>query len=173
MQIPRLETERLILRGHRIEDFPHCAALWSDPVVIRYISGVPLTLEDAWSRLLRYSGHWTLLGFGCWVAEEKATGRFLGEVGFADLKRALEPSLGDTPEAGWVFATAAHGKGLASEAVRAIHVWGRSNFGTAQSACLIHPENTPSLRLAAKIGYRETARTVYKGQPVIVLHLDW
>ena len=173
MAIPTLETERLILRAHRLDDFAHCSALWSDESVTRYISEAPLTPEDAWSRLLRYAGHWSLLGFGYWVAEEKSSGRFLGELGFADLKRTMEPPLLDTPEAGWVFASAAHGHGFASEAVQAIHVWGKSHFQTSQAACLIHPENAPSLRLANKAGYRETGRSVYRGRPAIVLHRDW
>lgn len=40
-----LETERLILRPHRVEDFPDVAALWADPVVVRHISGVQSTPE--------------------------------------------------------------------------------------------------------------------------------
>ena len=170
MTAPTLETERLILRAHRLEDFSDCAALWADPVVTQFIFGIPQTPEESWSRLLRYAGHWLLLGFGCWVVEEKATGSFLGEVGFADMKRAIDPPLGNTPEAGWVFAPSAHGKGFALEAVQAIHVWGAKNFQTPNSACLIAPENEPSLRLAEKIGYRETARSSYKGTPVIIFY---
>jgi RimJ/RimL family protein N-acetyltransferase len=173
MKVPRLETERLVLRAHGVEDFPDCAALWSDPLVIRFIGAVPLTPEDVWKRLLQYAGHWLLLGFGYWVVEEKVTGNFLGEVGFADLKRAIEPPLGNSPEAGWVFASSGHGKGFALEAVQAIHVWGANHFQTPNSACLIHPENESSLRLAAKMGYRESARSVYKGQPAIILFRNW
>jgi RimJ/RimL family protein N-acetyltransferase len=173
MTAPTLETERLVLRAHRLEDFPDLAALWGDPLVTRFISGVPLTPEDVWGRLLRTTGHWALLGFGYWVAEEKATGKFLGEVGFADLKRAIEPPFGDAPEAGWVFASAAHGKGFAIEAVQAIHNWGATHFQTPCSACLIAPDNEASFRLAAKMGYRETARSDYKGHPAVVLFRSW
>jgi RimJ/RimL family protein N-acetyltransferase len=173
MKVPTLETERLVLRGHRLEDFSDCVALWSDPVVTRFIGGIPSTPEDAWSRLLRYAGHWLLLGFGYWVVEEKVTRNFLGEVGFADFKRAVEPPLGTAPEAGWVFASSAHGKGFAIEAVHAIHIWGANNFQTSNSACLIHPDNESSLRLAAKMGYRESARSVYKGQPTIIFFRSW
>ncbi len=66
--------------------------MWADPEVTRYIGGKPLTEEESWARLLRYVGHWSLLGFGYWVVEEKTTGNFIGEVGFADYKRDL-PSL--------------------------------------------------------------------------------
>lgn len=173
MTPPTLETERLVLRAHRLEDFSDCTALWSDPVVTRFIGGIPQTPEEVWSRLLRYAGHWLLMGFGYWVVEEKGTGNFLGEVGFADLKRIIEPPLGTVPEAGWVFASAAHGKGFAIEAVQAIHIWGATKFKTPYSACLIHPENKSSLRLAAKMDYRESATSVYKGHPAIILFRNW
>ena len=173
MVIPTLETERLVLRAHGLDDFEDCAALWGDAAVTRFIGGTPLTAEEAWSRLLRYAGHWSLLGFGYWVVEEKATGKFLGEAGFADLRRAIEPPLGDTPEAGWVFASAAHGFGFAAEAVRAIHGWGRAYFSSPGAACLIHPENAASLRLAVKLGYVETGRSEYYGRTAFVLRRDW
>lgn len=91
--------------------FPASAALWADPVVTQYIGGRPFTREESWSRLLRYAGHWLLLGFGYWVIEEKQTGRFLGEIGFADYKRDLEPSIEGIPELGWALTPTAQGQG--------------------------------------------------------------
>jgi len=168
VQVPTLETERLKLRGHRLDDFVASAAMWADPIVTRYIRGRPLTEEESWTRLLRYVGHWALLGFGYWVVEEKATGNFIGEVGFADYKRNLEPWLKDTPEIGWVLASQVRGKGYATEAVRAAIVWSDAHFGSSRTACIIDPENLPSIRLAEKCGYRECQRTKYKGQPTLV-----
>jgi RimJ/RimL family protein N-acetyltransferase len=168
VNVPVLETERLRLRAHCLEDFAACAGLWADPIVTRYIGGVPLTSEESWARLLRYAGHWALLGFGYWVVEEKETKTFVGEIGFADLKRDLDPPPRAIPEAGWVFSTAAHGQGYATEALRGILSWGDVYFTTAQTACLIHPENTASIRVAEKCGYREALRTTYKGKPAVV-----
>src|ERR1035438_8327810 len=126
-QVPVLHTERLKLRGHRLDDFIASAAMWADPNVTRHIGGQPLTEEEAdpnvtrhiggqplteeeaWTKFLRYVGHWALLGFGYWVVEEKATGSFVGEIGFADYKRDLEPSLHDKPEIGWVLAPRSQG----------------------------------------------------------------
>jgi RimJ/RimL family protein N-acetyltransferase len=87
LDIPILETGRLTLRGHRLQDFPASAAMWADPNVTRHIMGKPCSEEESWSRMLRYLGHWSLAGYGYWLVEEKATGRFVGEVGFADYKR--------------------------------------------------------------------------------------
>ena len=170
--VPVLETERLLLRGHAVGDFEDCLALWTDPEVTRFIGGKPSTREEVWARLLRYVGHWALLGFGYWVVAEKGTGRFLGEVGFADFRREIEPSLEGVPEIGWVLAPHSHGRGYATEAVRAAIAWGEGHFGKVRTACIIAPENAPSIRVAEKTGYREFRRTAYKGNPTIMFMRD-
>ena len=167
-EVPVLETERLKLRGHRLDDLIPCAAMWADPVVTRYIGGKPSTEEESWTRLLRYVGHWALLGFGYWVVEERATGNFVGEIGFADYKRNLEHSLKDTPEAGWVFVSQCHGKGYDTEAAHAAIAWGDAHFRPSRTTCIIVPENLPSIRVAEKCGYREFQLTTYKGHPTKV-----
>ncbi|MBZ4422470.1 GNAT family N-acetyltransferase [Myxococcus sp. RHSTA-1-4] len=165
---PALETERLVLRGHVLGDFADSVALWADPEVTRHITGKPSTEEETWARLLRYVGHWALLGFGYWVVRERATGRFVGEVGFADFKRDLTPSIAGVPEAGWALAPWAHGKGYATEAVRAAHTWCEARFGAIRTVCIIAPENTASLRVAARCDFKEVTRTTYKGEPSIL-----
>jgi RimJ/RimL family protein N-acetyltransferase len=167
--VPTLETERLILRGHALADYPDCVALWGDPQVARYIGGTPFSPEDVWSRLLRYIGHWTALGFGYWVAREKASRRFVGEVGFADYHRAIEPSFGGAPEIGWVLAPAAWGRGLATEVVAAVCAWGDRHFEAPRTVCIVDPQNAASLHVAAKCGYAEYCRSEYKGQMRILL----
>jgi RimJ/RimL family protein N-acetyltransferase len=172
MSIPIVETERLILRAHRREDLADYAALWADPAVIRYTTGVPQTLEESWRRLLFARGHWAVMDHGYWAVQEKGSARFVGEVGFADLHRDMRPSLEGMPEAGWIVSPAFHGSGYATEAVRAIHAWGEKRFGGARTCCIISPENDPSIRVAEKTGYREVAHTLYKDHAVIVFHRD-
>jgi RimJ/RimL family protein N-acetyltransferase len=168
VEVPTLETERLKLRGHRVGDFSDCAAMWAEPEVGRYIGGKPLTEEESWTKFLRYVGHWALQGFGYWAVEEKTTGNFVGEIGFADYKRELEPSLKGVPEIGWVLASRVHGKGYATEAVRAAVAWGDAHFSPARTACIISPENLASVRVAVKCGYREFQLTTYKGRPTMM-----
>jgi RimJ/RimL family protein N-acetyltransferase len=165
---PVIETERLLLRGHRHGDLANSAAMWCDPLVYRYISGKPAPERDLWARLLRYAGHWALLGFGYWLVEERGTGRFIGEVGFADTMREIDPSLKGMPEIGWVLASSMHGMGYGTEAVRAALAWGDAHFGSSRTACIVAPENGASLRLAEKFGYRELTRTTYMGDPTIM-----
>jgi RimJ/RimL family protein N-acetyltransferase len=166
---PTLETDRLILRAHRIEDFEPSAAMWGDEAVARFIGGKAFTPEEVWQRMLRYPGHWALLGFGYWVLEEKATGDFVGEAGLLNLNRAIEPPFGDAPEAGWVLAPRAHGKGYATEAMTRAVAWTESELGAARTVCMISPDNAPSLRVAEKLGYREYVRTTFKGAPTVLL----
>jgi len=165
---PRLETERLILRGHTVDDFDDCAAMWGDTVVTRHIGGRPFTREECWSRLLRYRGHWALLGFGYWVVCDKRSQRFVGEVGFAEFQRAIEPSFGGAPEAGWVLAPWSYGRGYATEALGAALGWADAHFDAKRTVCMIDPPNTASIRVAHKAGYREFARASYHGEPVIL-----
>lgn len=166
IDIPVIETERLVLRGHRAADLDDVAALWRDPDVTRYTIGRPASREEAWARLLRYVGHWALAGHGLWQVRERDSGRFVGEVGFADFQRDLAFSFDGAPEAAWVFAPHAHGRGYATEAMTAALAWiARSH---PRTVCIINPENAPSLRVAARVGYREIARTSYRDSAVIV-----
>src|SRR5262249_42795942 len=166
---PVIETARLRLRPHRADDLADCAAMWGDAGVTRYISGQPFAPTEVWARLLRYAGLWSLLGLGYWAVEEGGTGRFVGEVGFADFKREIEPSLDGQPEIGWVLAPWAQGRGFATEAVGAALAWGDRRWAGRPTVCMIAPGNAASLRVAAKAGYREFARTMYKGAPRILL----
>jgi RimJ/RimL family protein N-acetyltransferase len=72
------------------------------------------------------------------------------------------------PEAGWVLATWAHGRGFASEALTAALRWFEDTHGAQELTCIIDPPNAPSLRVAAKHGFVETHRATYHGEPVIV-----
>jgi RimJ/RimL family protein N-acetyltransferase len=106
------------------------------------------------------------------VAEEKATGTFVGEIGFADYKRELEPSLKGIPEIGWVLASQAHGKGYATEAARAVIKWGEAHFGAVRTACIIAPEHRASIQVASKCGYRNPIPSMYKGHSVLIFYRE-
>ncbi len=167
MTVPMIQTERLKLRAHCLDDFEPLAAMWADPDVVRHISGKPSSRDESWARLLRYCGHWKLLGFGYWAVELKDEPGFVGDVGFADWKRDIAPSLEGVPEAGWVFSPMVHGRGVASEAVQAVIAWGDRHFGGKATSCIVSPENRASIRVAEKSGYKEFARTEFKGSPII------
>lgn len=166
--IPVIETERLILREHRMEDFPLFMDMWADEKTVRFITGKPSTEEESWARYLRNIGQWEALGSGFWAVEEKATRRFVGQIGYVEAYRDIQPSLKGLPEIGWSIAPAVYGKGYALEGTRAAIAWGEKHFSGQPIRCIISPENTPSIRLAERLGFQELVRTTYKGEPTIM-----
>lgn len=164
---PVLETERLTLRRHQVADFAACCRLWGNAEVTRYIGGRPSTPEEVWSRILRYAGHWDLLGYGYFAVVEKQSGSVIGEFGLADFHRTIEPPLKE-PEAGWVLHPDQHGKGFASEGLTALLGWADAQK-MPRTCCLIAPENTASLRLAQRSGYVAERTVSYHDKPSILL----
>lgn len=167
MLAPVIETARLVLRPHRLDDFDALAAMWREPAIVRYISGKPSTSEQSFTRLLRYAGHWSLLGFGYWVIEDRQSGAYAGETGFADYHREIEPSLDGMPELGWMVAPRWQGMGYATEAVQACVSWGARHFAAGTKlACIITPDNLASVRVAEKSGFSLQQQTTYMGDGV-------
>ena len=165
---PSIETSRLRLRAHAADDLSRSCTLWGNPAVTLFIGGKPSTPQQCWARILTYVGHWNLLGFGYWLVEDRVTGEFLGEVGFANFNRDLTPAFGTTPEVGWAFLPSAQGKGYAHEAVLAGLTWMEQNHPTEKVVCMIAPDNQPSLKLARKLGFEEFTRASYHGEATIL-----
>lgn len=163
-EAPRIETERLILRPFAAADLDDLARMWADETVVRFIGGQTLSREDTWRRSLAACGQWPYSGFGYWIAQSKADNSFVGQLGFADFKRDMQPSLEGEPELGYVFAPAVHGKGLAREACEAALVWADRNLDVRSYPAIISPENGASIRLAEALGFRRGLDATYRGE---------
>lgn len=168
VRAPRIETARLVLRAHDAGDLDAVAAMWSDAELMRHITGKPSTREESWARILRYAGLWPIKGYGYWAVEDKATGRFVGDIGLADFARDMTPPLAVAPEAGWALAAWSHGKGYATEAMLAALAWLDANLAGLRAHCMLDVENAASVRVAQKCGFREFARATYKGRPSLI-----
>ena len=164
---PRIETARLILRQFEARDIDPHAAMLADSAVMRHL-GTPAPREEAWRRLLQAPGLWALIGYGYWAIERREDGAFIGQLGFADFKRALEPSLEGIPEMGWLFAAEAHGRGFAIEGVLAALAWADETLRAPEIVAIVAPENAPSIRLAERAGFERAEDTVYKGDPTVI-----
>jgi RimJ/RimL family protein N-acetyltransferase len=167
--VPVIETERLRLRALGAGDLDSLMAMWNDPAVLTHLGGGSRSREEIWMRILRYAGCWSVVGYGAWLVEARATGAYIGEVGFRELKRDSEPSFAGTPEIGWAILPAWHGRGVASEAVAAALAWGDAHIDAAETVCIIAPTNAPSLRLAARFGYERKSDLTYRGHPQVLL----
>ena len=159
----QIETERLVMRPPRAGDFTSYFEMCADAETFRFSERGPMSCDEAWSRLLRHAGHWSLLGHGLFTLVDKESGRFAGEAGLGDFRRALGAEFDNSPEAGWAIAPWARGRGLATEAMVAALAWMESQFGRVRSVCMIHADNAPSIRVAAKLGYAAYDERLYRG----------
>ena len=168
MGVPELRTARLKLRAHTLSDFEALAKLWVEPSVYRFTVGAPSSRTDAWARLLRYRGHWAVMGFGFWAIEELATGTYVGDIGIAEFQRDIVPRIEGTPEAGWALGSAGSGKGYATEALQGALRWVDGNLSANTLCCIIDPANAASVRVAEKCGFRPVRPGVTHGTTVTI-----
>ena len=145
IRYPLVETERLLLRGWRPEDFQAYAELLSDPDVATFIGGVQQP-NDAWRNMATVIGHWAMRGYGFWAVERKADGAFIGRIGL------WQPEGWPSLEVGWTLARAFWGHGYATEAARASLDYGFRNFAVERLISLIADDNVRSQAVAERIG---------------------
>jgi len=169
--IPVLETPRLILRGHKLEDFEPFVAIRRDPLVDRFLQG-PATRENIWRRFLGQLVMWAVKGYGTFAVEEKETGEYVGDVGAFDFKRDLPAEYENMPEAGWTISTRFQRKGYATEAARAALAWIDVRLGAPQLFCIMSPDNAASIRVAEKCRFKPRGKTIYKGAPTLIFVRD-
>ena len=165
---PAIETARLILRQNRPSDLEDRIAITGDPEFMRFVGGV-YDRQENWARLMRYIGHWATFGYGLFAIEEKGSGRYVGNVGFARFERALGADFDPFPEAAWMIAQWAEGRGYASEAMRAALDWYEGAFGLGRQVCIIDPANAASLRLGERLGFRVYREGLNRGHGVLLL----
>ena len=168
-EAPRIETDRLVLRHWRKDDFRPYHAIVSHPEVHKHFGPQPMTAEDCWRRIMASVGGWQLNGFGTWAVERKSGGKLVGNVGFFTAWRDLEPEFGDEPEMGWMFAAETHGQGIACEACRAAIAWLEKHLLPTPIWAIIAPANEPSLKLAGKLGFEPIGEALYHEEPTLVL----
>jgi len=158
-----LETDRLILRMFREDDFEAYAKICADGDVMRYLGeGKPLTRSEAWRQMAMILGHWRLRGYGLWAVEERATGHLIGRIGH------FNPEGWPGFELGWVLGKPYWGRGYATEGARRALDYAFNEMGRDHVISLIYPPNTASIRVAERIGETLEGRTQLFGHEVLV-----
>jgi RimJ/RimL family protein N-acetyltransferase len=140
-----LETSRLRLRLPLASDFDRYAELLGNEEAARYIGGHQ-SRAAAWRRFLQMPGAWAVQGFGMFSVEDKASGRWLGQIG------PWKPEGWPGNEIGWSLHPDAWGQGIATEAGTAAIDWAFANLGWDRIIHCIHPDNAASQRLAQRFG---------------------
>jgi RimJ/RimL family protein N-acetyltransferase len=144
---PVLETERLILRPIALEDFPRWAEMMADPEASRYLGGVQ-PAAVAWRGFMTMAGSWSLTGVSMFSVIERETGLWLGRIG------PWRPLGWPGPEVGWGLHPDAQGRGYGVEAATATIDYAFDVLGWTDVIHTIDPDNTPSQRLAERLGSR-------------------
>ena len=142
--IPTLETERLILRPMKMEDWPLYRELMQSDRAL-YMGG-PLTLQGAWGFFCMDIAQWALMGHGALMIEVKDTGECVGQVGIN------HGPLFPEHELGWLVYEEAEGKGYAFEAASAFRDWAYDNLGLRTLVSYMDPDNARSAKLAERLG---------------------
>jgi RimJ/RimL family protein N-acetyltransferase len=143
-----IETERLILRPLRAEDFEAWAAFMADPEVTRFLGG-PQPRGAAWRSLMTMAGAWHLTGISMLAVIEKASGRWIGRLG------PWMPEGWPGTEVGWGLAREAWGKGYAYEGASAAIDYAFDRLGWSEVVHAIDPDNHGSMALARRLGSQD------------------
>ena len=143
-----LVTPRLTLRPWRDDDLDALAAIVADPLVMRHFPA-PLDRDGAEALVARMAAHDAEHGFAWWIVD--APGQpcagfiLLLQVGFA---APFAPAV----EIGWRFASAAWGRGWATEAATAVLDHAFHTIGLAEVVAFTVPENERSRALMERLG---------------------
>jgi RimJ/RimL family protein N-acetyltransferase len=165
-----LETERLLLRWFREDDFEAYARMGRDPEVMRFLGGQVLSDIEVWRQMASIMGHWYFRGYGIWAMEEKSSGRVIGRTG------CLNPIGWPAFEVGWTLARDSWGKGYATEGARRVLAYAFTELKREHVISLIAPANINSARVAERLGEKVEDRTELLGNEVLIYGIsreDW
>ncbi|MBA3051209.1 MAG: GNAT family N-acetyltransferase [Alphaproteobacteria bacterium] len=149
---PVLETERLILRPIAMEDFPRWAEMMGDAEAAKFLGGAQ-PAAVAWRGFMSMAGAWSLTGVSMFSLIERGTGLWLGRIG------PWRPHDWPGTEVGWGLHPDAQGKGYGVEAATAALDYAFDVLGWTDVIHCIDPANTPSQRLAERVGSRNLGPT--------------
>jgi ribosomal-protein-alanine N-acetyltransferase len=150
LELTILETERLWLKALTPEVMAHIFTSFPEEEVMRFLG----TTEEelAIEKANYFKGMTTYrISFKSFLMQEKATGNIVGRCGFHNWY-----SMHSRSEMGYrLLRDADKRKGFTSEALKAIIPYGFNEMGLNRIEACVAPDNTPSLRLMEKFGFRK------------------
>lgn len=144
-----IETDRLILRRFEPGDVEALHDLYSDPEVMRFYRTIR-TLHETHRSLIRLMEVTAAHGTGLWATVLKAEDKLIGRCGLIDQVVDGEKEV----EIGTMLARDYWGRGLATEAAKAIGEYGFNELGRTRLISLIDPNNVRSEAVARRIGMK-------------------
>lgn len=173
------ETERLTLRAWRPEDAEAALAIYGDPVVQEYLTGVPETDVESQRQSLQAiirAYDYLDLGLGSFPMVRKEDGQLVGAILLKPLPRTEhlaswsrlrdDWSAGPPPkppvheiEVGWHLARAHWGHGYATEGALRLLEYAFADLALAEVWCVMYRANVASSRVAKRLGMRPLGPT--------------
>ncbi len=148
-----LWTKRCLIRETVPDDVDAFYQIYSHPSITEYMEGLYPDVEEEKQYVREYMEKvYTFFGFGVWTVVEQATGAVIGRAGLSYREGFEEPELGFIIGVPW------QRRGYAEEVCRAVLAYGWSALEFQRIQALVEVENTPSLRLCEKLGFRRDAR---------------
>jgi RimJ/RimL family protein N-acetyltransferase/SAM-dependent methyltransferase len=158
--VRELLTPRLRLRPITPDDLDDLLAVYSHPLVARWIGPQDRTSTER--DLRRAIECERARGFSILAVEDRASGRFLGDCGLQPLEHR-----GPEVELGYDLHPDAWGRGIATEAARAVVADGFARGVGDRIVAVIRPENDASRRVLEKVGFRRAGEQQAYGIPML------
>lgn len=139
-----LDTERISFRPWRPEDLADFHAINSDSQVMHYVGdGVPWTEQRSSEFIEASLAMAERCGYCQWPLIYKSDNCFIGFCGFVE---------GQPPEIGWRISPGYWGKGLATEAAKAVLNHALEVLHIRQMKATVQTANVASVRVIQKLG---------------------
>jgi RimJ/RimL family protein N-acetyltransferase len=151
-----LRTTRLRLRTWTPGDAPFIFSLYSDPLVMRYVTAPWVSEARADLAVARATENQALRGYCLWAVEDDT-----GLVGACGL---VYQESEDAPELGYHFRPAAWGRGYATEAAAAVLAYAHGTLGLPRIVAATEPAHVASQRVLLKIGMRALGERLFDGE---------
>ena len=155
-----VETERLFVRQWVPDDWKRFRPLATDPRVLEYISTEPWSDERIQQFINKGIEVAKTRGWILWPVIHREDAALIGFCRFAD---GFQPDV----EIGWRLLPDYWGRGLATEAAKAVMQYGFDTFGFERVISVAQPANHRSIRVMEKLGMILEKRFIHKGTEVV------
>lgn len=146
-------TENLVLRMPKPEDLPFILSIEGHPAANKYRPAGPMKdLAEAKETLERWRNDWFTYGFGYWVAVLRSQSEVVGIGGIR--RDSLKEK--DVLNLYYRFSPNAWGHGYAQELARTAVKLANEHLSNFFVVARIRPANTPSIKVAERIGLRHS-----------------
>jgi [ribosomal protein S5]-alanine N-acetyltransferase len=180
----RIESERLIFRRIEQADFEFFARIHADPIVARYLgNGRARSIQETHALLETFYETYKNLELGPLAVLRKSDGVLIGRCGLSDMAFEVNTASGKLPrvwyqrsqvpsdtnvifeqELGYTLDRNYWGQGYASEAAARVFEYAASSMPFRRIVSVIHPDNTPSIKIAKRCGARQESNVMLLGQ---------